>query len=101
VLRHEGLGETERLHEVVDRAFAPGEDVEDLPPARLGDGVERVCGGRGSGHSRASYTHMRICQIERARERPPASGRRPAFVVFLLGDARDARRRQTVFFQKR
>src|SRR5215471_14421854 len=35
VLRHLRLREAESLHEVVDGKLAAGEEIEDLPPARL------------------------------------------------------------------
>src|SRR3954469_23870922 len=45
VLRDLGLSEPERAGELADGALTAGEEVEDLPPARLGDGVEGVGGG--------------------------------------------------------
>src|SRR3954465_3546411 len=44
VLRDLGLRETERAGELANRSLTAGEQVEDLPPARLGHGVEGVGG---------------------------------------------------------
>ena len=41
--------------------LAAGEDVEDLSPPRLCDGVERVCGRRWRAMSKL-YTHIGTCQ---------------------------------------
>jgi hypothetical protein len=58
VLRDGRLRDAEPLDELVDRdravdAFA-GEQVDDLPPPGLGDGVEGVGRGRRSGHDALS-----------------------------------------------
>src|SRR5919108_1661299 len=46
VLGHLRLRQAEEAHEVVHRALAAGERVEDLAPPGLGHRVERVCRGR-------------------------------------------------------
>ena len=57
VLGHLGLSQPERAHEVIDRALAFGENVEDLPPPGLGHCVERIrCGCR----ARHTRNHMLI-----------------------------------------
>jgi hypothetical protein len=50
VLRHGGLCQTKRKHDVADRPFAWGEVFEHVPATRLGDRVEEVGCGRGTGH---------------------------------------------------
>src|SRR6185437_387853 len=62
VLRHLRLGETQGEHEVVHGPLAACEDVEDLPPARLGDRVERVGGRCCPCHGRIIYSYIGICQ---------------------------------------
>src|SRR3954452_21062860 len=74
VLRDLGLRETERAGELANRSLTAGEQVEDLPPARLGHGVEGVGGGRGAGHGPESYSHMGMSQV--CRRAPVAGGRR-------------------------
>ena len=45
-----GLGQAEGADQVVHRPLAAGQDIEDLPPPGLGDGVEGVGGGGGARH---------------------------------------------------
>jgi hypothetical protein len=60
VLGHLRLSKSQRVHEVVHGALAAGEDVQDLPPPGLGYRVERVCGGRCSGHARNIYRYRNM-----------------------------------------
>ena len=55
-----GWRDPELRDQIVDRALATGEDVEDLAPAGLGDGVERIGGRCCSCHERYifQYRHM-------------------------------------------
>src|SRR5437016_381327 len=46
VLRDRGLRQLESDHDLLDRAFAGGQVLEDLAPARLSDRVERIGCGR-------------------------------------------------------
>jgi hypothetical protein len=50
VLGHLRLIEAEHVDEVIHGPFPAGEDVQDLPPPRLGHCVERVCCRRCSCH---------------------------------------------------
>ena len=48
------LGQAERFHHVVHRLLAADEQIEDLPPALFGDGVEGIGVEVGSGVDEAS-----------------------------------------------
>ena len=51
MLRHLRLGHGQLGDDVTDGLLAVGEDVEDVPTPRFGDGIERICCGGGSGHA--------------------------------------------------
>jgi hypothetical protein len=55
-----GLGEVEGLHDLADRAFARGQEVEDVPPAGFGDRVKAVGGGGGAGHGRSVFRYRNM-----------------------------------------
>ena len=76
MLGHLWLSEAERADEVVDRSLAAREGVEDLPPPRLGDGVEGVGCGRGPCHC-GEYIFLyrnrsTECLAERVKQASPA-----------------------------
>ena len=54
------LGQAERRDHVVDRLLALGEQVENLPTSRFGDGVEGVRGRWRSCHARIIYPNGNI-----------------------------------------
>jgi hypothetical protein len=60
VLGHLRLGEPELADQVADRPLLVGQQIDDLPPARLGHRVERVGRGRCSGHA-ATYIPIWEC----------------------------------------
>ena len=39
------------------------DELEDVPPPRLGDGIEGIRRGRSSGHRRLIYSYMGMCQV--------------------------------------
>ena len=55
------LGNPQRMHQGSDLLFAtPGEQVDDLPAARLGDGVEYIRGCSGTGHIDIIFPYRNI-----------------------------------------
>src|SRR5919198_305894 len=60
VLRHLRLREPEHVHELVHRAFAVRENVQDLPPPRFRHGVERVCSRCGARHGGIIHSYIGI-----------------------------------------
>ena len=70
--------EPELADQVADRPLLVGQQIDDLPPARLGHRVERVGRGRCSGHADKLHTHMGMCQGRTgrsARSRNPTTRR--------------------------
>src|SRR6185436_11640339 len=51
VLRHLGLAEAEPIDELADRDLAGADGIEEVTPARLGDGVERIRRRRRASHT--------------------------------------------------
>src|SRR5438270_12241760 len=56
------LLEAEGCDDVSDGPLGAGEVGEDLAAAGLGDSVEGIGGGAGSGHGRRLHAYMGICQ---------------------------------------
>src|SRR5690348_16547211 len=74
MLGHLWLGDVEQTHEVVDRLLAAGERVEDLPPSRLRDRIERVGGGRCTCHAIIIFLYGHMSTV-RNRALPPRRSR--------------------------
>src|SRR5688572_24786936 len=55
VLGHRRLIELHGRHNLAHRSFLAGEELEDVAAPRLGNGIERVCGGTGAGHGNELY----------------------------------------------
>jgi hypothetical protein len=54
------LGEAEDAHQVVHRTLPVGKDIQDLSPAGLGHGVERICCRRCSRHDSIVYPYKNM-----------------------------------------
>src|SRR5919106_953760 len=63
VLRDLGLSQPEQRHEVVHRALAGGQDVQDLAPPRLCYGVEGVRGRGCAGHGDKIYPYRNMSRL--------------------------------------
>lgn len=57
VFRRRWLVELDGVGDIADRAFFVRDELENVPPARLGNRVEGVRSGRGAGHGRI-YTFL-------------------------------------------
>src|SRR5688500_14329477 len=62
-----GLGDAERPRQLGHRALPPLEQGEDAPTLRLGDRVERVRGGGGSGHEEKICPYRNIARTGRCK----------------------------------
>src|SRR5487761_1829901 len=60
VFRDQGLAQAEPGDQVTDRSFPAGQRVQELPPTGLGNGIEGIGRGRGSGHRKiiCLYGHV-------------------------------------------
>ena len=52
MFRYGRLAHPEAVDDFADRAFVGGEEREDVPPPRFGNGVEAIRRGGGAGHDR-------------------------------------------------
>ena len=66
VLGHLWLSQAESAHEIVHRALAAGEDVQDLSPSRLCHCVERIRRRRCPSHSPIIYPYRNMSNEENA-----------------------------------
>jgi hypothetical protein len=60
MLRDRWLGKSERLHDVADGPFAGRKVFQDVSTPRFGDGVERVRGGGGAGHTHIIFLYGNV-----------------------------------------
>ena len=70
MLGHVGLGHVEPFDQLADGRLAGTEQVEDRPPARFGDGVERIGGGRRSRHRTIIYPYRYVSRHQIRSVRP-------------------------------
>ena len=50
MLRYGRLPQPKRVGDLADRSLLPGDELENVPAARFGDGIERIRGRCGAGH---------------------------------------------------
>src|SRR5580698_1729200 len=81
------LGNPDPRHHIIDGPFtAVVEKADDLPPPRLGNGIEDIRGGGDSGHAVCIFQYRNICQAPvfwalhrlSLRRRPSCVGIAPA-----------------------
>src|SRR5262245_33843108 len=77
MLRHLRLAEAELFDQVADGRLPGAEGIEEVAPARFGDGVERVGGRGGAGHVGiiCRYRNVSTRLSPRAGSMPPTSER--------------------------